>query len=163
MLIAFPLQQWLREFAWMSRYTHIANLVNRAFLQQCFRYYGPQKTAACLEVLMTTKNFPAGLHDQLCHWLICSSFCGHFVSPNSQRLHSKMLKEGVARKYRGKKELHRSPSHYTDIKAIKKKNLTRALSIHVVNLMFIGPCIAIYFYSKSNKMQQLLKFNLFLG
>jgi hypothetical protein len=33
----------------------------------------------------------------------------------------------------------------------------------VTLLTFIGPCIAIYFYSKSNKMQQLLKFILFLG
>jgi hypothetical protein len=34
---------------------------------------------------------------------------------------------------------------------------------YIACLTFTGPCIAIYFFSKSNKMQQLLKFILFLG
>ena len=61
------------------------------------------------------KNFPARLHDQLCHLLTCSSFRGHCVSPTNQTFHSKIMNEGVAGKYRGKKALHRSTSHYTDM------------------------------------------------
>ena len=32
---------------------------------------------------------------------------------------------------------------------------------YLTNLMFIGPCIVIYFYSKTNEMHQFLKFILF--
>jgi hypothetical protein len=42
----------------MLRYTYIANLVNHAFLQQCFRYCDSRRTAASLEVSMTTKTSP---------------------------------------------------------------------------------------------------------
>jgi len=31
----------------------------------------------------------------------------------------------------------------------------------MTNLMFIGPCIVIYFYSKTNEMHQFFKFILF--
>jgi hypothetical protein len=35
------------------------------------------------------------------------------------------------------------------------------MKVSLVNLTFIGPCIVIYFYSKTNKMHQFLKFILF--
>jgi hypothetical protein len=38
-----------------------------------------------------------------------------------------------------------------------------ALTMELSDMTFMGPCIAIYFYSKSNKIHKLLKFILFLG
>jgi len=35
------------------------------------------------------------------------------------------------------------------------------MKVSLVNLTFIGPCILIYFYSKTNKMHRFLKFILF--
>ena len=35
--------------------------------------------------------------------------------------------------------------------------------MHVVGFTFIGPCIVIYFYSKTNKMHQFLTFILFFS
>jgi len=39
--------------------------------------------------------------------------------------------------------------------------MTRDLRFELTNLTFIGPCIVIYFYSKTNEMHQFLKFILF--
>jgi hypothetical protein len=70
MFIVFPLQQWWRKCALMSRYMYHASLVNYAFLQRCFLNCGPRKTAASLEVSMTTKIYPL-------------AFTGNFVTYSS--------------------------------------------------------------------------------
>jgi hypothetical protein len=87
------------------------------------------------------KNFSARLHDQLCHLLICSSFHGHCESPNSQRIHSKVVKEAAARKYRGREEsVHRPTSHYIDFKATKKKKTCMCLINTCGKLCLINTC-----------------------
>jgi len=109
----------------VTLYVHCQSCQSRVFTA-VFPILQSTENCGLFGSLEDNKHFAARLHDQLCHFPFCSFVHGRFVSPNSQRLHSKILKEGVARKYRGKKALHRSASHYTDIKAIKKKNRTHA-------------------------------------